>query len=430
MLKRDVSIDEIAAEVRARFKYGVRAAYRHAAGLTLDQAAERYNLAADDAEARTTGPRISEWENWPRGGRRPTAFNLITLAHVFGTDPDRLITLDEEALLDERERSMLRELYAARRTSSPLDIQPRKTSTPPSPVETTDPQPTTTEAAAYSLAFAAWAESTNVGSSALEHLTFELTRIAVDYVHAPLLPLFRDLVMLRDNSFSLIRGHQSPRQARELFFLTGTACLLLAQASHNLGDCAAAMAQARTAWTCAEQADHNGLRAWSRGTAALIAEWSNQQRRAVDYATEGQLYATTADSQIRLAATKARAAARIDDRRQAIAALDDACRAREGAAPTDELEEFGGVLSFPLPKQLYYAGTTYLLLGEADQAQRHALDAIALYESGLATARSYGDESLARLDVTAARVALNDLDGAHEAIRPVLDLPAERRIQQ
>lgn len=58
------------------------------------------------------------------------------------------------------------------------------------------------------------------------------------------------------------------------------------------------------------------------------------------------------------------------------------------------------------------------------------MDAIALYESGPATARSYGDESLARLDVAAARVALGDLDGAQEAITPVLALPAERCIRQ
>jgi hypothetical protein len=342
-----------------------------------------------------------------------------------------LITLDEEALLDERERSVLRELCAARRTSSSLDIPPRKwTRAPPSHTEATDPRQSTTEVAAHSLTFAAWAESSNVSSSTVEHLTFELSRIAVEYVHAPLLPLFRDLVMLRDNSFSLLRGHQSPHQARELFFLTGTTCVLLAHASQNLGDCGAAMAQVRTAWTCAEQADHDGLRGWSRGTAALIAEWSNQQRRALEYAQEGQRYAITADSRIRLAAIEARAAAWVGDRGRAISALDTVRRIRESPAQFDELDQFGGVLSFPLPKQLYYTGTTYVLLDEADHAQQHALDAIALYESGPETARSYGDESLARLDLTSARVALGDLDGAQEAIAPVLSLPIELRIRQ
>jgi transcriptional regulator with XRE-family HTH domain len=430
MLERGASIDEIAAEMRARFTYGVRAAYRHAAGLTLEQVAERYNGAAGDADARTTGPRISEWESWPQGGRRPIAFNLITLAHVFGTDPGSLITVDEEALLDERERILLRELHAARRKSS-SDMPLRQVTSSPSPTtEVNNSRLAPADAAAQSLEFAAWAESSNVGSSALEHLNFELSRIAVEYVHAPLLPLYRDLVMLRDSSFALLKGHQSPREAGELFFLTGTTCVLLAHASQNFGDDAAAMAHIRAAWACAEQSDHDGLRAWVRGTAALIAEWSNQQRRALEYTKEGQRYAASTDSRVRLAAIEARAAAWIGDRHRAMAALDATRRARESPARSDEFDEFGGVLSFPLPKQLCYAGTTYLLLGEADLAQRHALDAIAGYESGPETARSYGDESLARLDLAAARVALGDLDGAHDAITPVLALPAELRIHQ
>jgi hypothetical protein len=47
---------------------------------------------------------------------------------------------------------------------------------------------------------------------------------------------------------------------------------LLAHVSQNLGDPGSAMAQARTALACAEQADHHGLFAWVRGTQALIAE--------------------------------------------------------------------------------------------------------------------------------------------------------------
>ncbi|MDQ2881394.1 MAG: hypothetical protein M3Y48_09190 [Actinomycetota bacterium] len=69
------------------------------------------------------------------------------------------------------------------------------------------------------------------------------------------------------------RGLHRLDNLRKLFFLAGTSCLLLAHASQNLGDSASAMAQVRAALTCAEQADHNGLRAWTHGTAVLIAEW-------------------------------------------------------------------------------------------------------------------------------------------------------------
>lgn len=56
--------------------------------------------------------------------------------------------------------------------------------------------------------------------------------------------------------------------------------------------------------------------------------------------------------------------------------------------------------------------------------------AISMYERGPVEQRSYGDEALARVDVTTARLVLDDLHGAREALKPVLDLPPERRIEQ
>src|SRR3712207_5888033 len=53
-----------------------------------------------------------------------------------------------------------------------------------------------------------------------------------------------------------------------------------------------------------------------------------------------------------------------------------------------------------------------------------------MYEAGPAEHRSYGDEALARVDLTTARPTLDDLDGALEALPPVLALPPERRIEQ
>jgi transcriptional regulator with XRE-family HTH domain len=110
MLAQGCGIDEIAAEMRARWGYALRAAYRHANDLTLDQAAERCNVVANDADARTSGSRVSDWEGWPHSGRRPSAFNLVVLAKSYGTQPRRLISPDEWEALDERERLILDEL--------------------------------------------------------------------------------------------------------------------------------------------------------------------------------------------------------------------------------------------------------------------------------------------------------------------------------
>jgi hypothetical protein len=444
MLAQQCGIDEIAAEMRARWGFPVRAAYRHANGLTLDQAADRCNAAANDADTRTTGSRISDWEGWPQTGRRPSAFNLVVLAKAYGTQPRRLISPDEWQALDERERLLLTELSGSSNGHQQPDDRPphrppeRNGITPASPPpggQSSAGQASLAEltaaAARESMAFASWADSSNISASALANLRSELCRIAINYVHAPMLPLFRDLTTLRSHAFELLQnGRQQPTRAQTLFFLAGTSCLLLAHASQNLSDSASAMAQVRAALTCAEQADHNGLRAWTQGTAALIAEWTHQHRRAVEFAQRGQLFAVTADSRVRLAALESRAAARAGDRRLALDALDRAARARDVSASDDELADFGGLLSFPVAKQHYYAGSTYALLGEPDRAEENALLAIGMYETGPVEQRSYGDEALARVDLTTARLALDDLDGAREALRPVLALPAERRIEQ
>ncbi|MGH3935911.1 MAG: hypothetical protein ACRDS1_13195 [Pseudonocardiaceae bacterium] len=439
MLAQGCGIDEIAAEMRARWGFALRAAYRHANGLTLDQAADRCNTVANDADTRTSGSRISDWEGWPQTGRRPSAFNLVVLAKSYGTQPRRLISPDEWEALDERERLILDQLgrsHDGQRSPDGQQARPPERNGVTHPDRQHPSQPSaaalTAAAARDSLAFASWAEtSPNVSASAVDHLSYELCRIALNYVHAPLPPLFRDLTALRDHACELLQnGRQHPTQTRQLFFLAGTSCLLLAHASQNLGDSASAMAQVRAALTCAEQADHNGLRAWAHGTAGLIAEWTHQHRRAVEFAQRGQPFALAVDSRVRLAALEARAAARAGDRRLALDALHRAARARDVYAPDDELTEFGGLLSFPVAKQHYYAGSTYALLGDAKPAQHNALLAIGMYETGPSEQRSYGDEALARVDVTTARLALNDLDGAREALRPVLDLPPQRRIEQ
>jgi hypothetical protein len=54
---------------------------------------------------------------------------------------------------------------------------------------------------------------------------------------------------------------------------------------------------------------------------------------------------------------------------------------------------------------MYYAGSTLTLIGDHDEAERSAMQAITIYERGPVQERSYGDEALARADVAIARIA-------------------------
>jgi hypothetical protein len=212
MLAQGSGVDEIAAEMRVRWGFALRAAYRHANGLTLDQAAQRCNTVANDADARISGSRVCDWESWPQAGRRPSAFNLVVLAKSYNT---------KWQALDERERLVLTELAPPNRQQHSGGgglAAPREGIGVAAAGERGTDQPTalalTAAVARDSLAFARWAETSNVSASTLDHVICELSRIAINYVHAPLLPLFRDLIGLRGVAFDLLRtGRQYPQQA-------------------------------------------------------------------------------------------------------------------------------------------------------------------------------------------------------------------------
>ncbi|TCC33858.1 XRE family transcriptional regulator [Kribbella capetownensis] len=291
-----------------------------------------------------------------------------------------------------------------------------------------DPIQITVQAAAASFEFLAWAEDQLPGA-VVDYVMSELQRLATAYVHQPALPIFVDLVQLRDVTFRLLKNRPHPRQSRTLFFTAGSVCTLLAHASQNLGNSSAARTQAATAWACAEQADHAGLRAWVRGTQALIAEWTDSYAQAVSFSQDGQRYAS-GEQLVRLAAIEGRSLARTGDAEGAIDAVARATQARDAVDGPDELGELGGILTFPEAKQLYYAGSTLSLVGRHADAEKAARDAISLYVAGSPADRSYGDEALARVDVAAARLADDDLDGVRESLAPVLALPANQRIRQ
>ena len=212
---------------------------------------------------------------------------------------------------------------------------------------TTDLNRLAAQAAVQSLQFTDGITKSNVSDVELEGLEATLTQIAGDYVHASLDQVFTDLVSTRDRLFALLNGRQPLAQTRELLLLAGTSCLLLAHASQNLGDEDAAIAQLQTAWTFAEQSDCNDLRAWVKGTTALIAEWSSRPQTALHYTQQAIRLASGGETRVRIAAIEARAAARIGDRRTAIAALEELKRAREQSAAHDALTRFGGLLTFP-----------------------------------------------------------------------------------
>ncbi|MFI6871330.1 XRE family transcriptional regulator [Nocardia sp. NPDC050406] len=274
------------------------------------------------------------------------------------------------------------------------------------------------------------AESTNVGATTLEQLDADVTRIANDYVHVPPVPMMVEMLRVRRRVYRLLEGHQRPSDTSHLYLLAGTLSGLLANASTDLGYYDAAGEQARASWAYAELCAHNGLRSWTRGMQALIEYKSERPRRAVQLAQAGQRYADSVTSKVRLFNIEARIWSKLGSTSDTERCIHAADGARGGDSSDTLHDEVGGVFGFNEPKSQYYAGATYIHLGQAEPALEATRRAIELYASGPTEQRSYGAEALARVDSAAAHLINGSLDGAAEALQPVLQLDEDKRIAQ
>jgi hypothetical protein len=120
--------------------------------------------------------------------------------------------------------------------------------------------------------------------------------------------------------------------------------------------------------------------------------------------------------------------ATLGDSQAANTALDGAEDARARIRRPDSL---GGLFGFSAAKQSYYAGSSLIWLDgghDAERAAREATAAIGMWQAGPDEERSLDDERLAHVYLATARVQLGDVEGAAEAIGPILSLPIEEQI--
>ncbi|MGH3752436.1 MAG: hypothetical protein ACRDRP_07020 [Pseudonocardiaceae bacterium] len=274
-------------------------------------------------------------------------------------------------------------------------------------------------------------EASNVGAETLDQLIDELRRLVTAFQQQPLPTLLGDLVDTQDRAFELLEGRQRPEQTRDLYLIAGIACGLMARASHDLGAPHDAMTQARTGYACADNAGHDGLRAWTRGLQALITYRSGRLEDSVRYAQLGAEAAARSrgTAGVWLASSEARSLAALNRLEDAHTALARATEAQDRVQP-DELDSLGGVCTFSRPRQLYYAADALTWGGaaEANHTERLALEALDAYAEAPDKDRAFGGEAGTRTALAVARVFRREIDGAAEALAPVLELPPPKRI--
>ncbi|MCH7229982.1 hypothetical protein L0U85_03780 [Glycomyces sp. L485] len=266
----------------------------------------------------------------------------------------------------------------------------------------------------------------------VDQLMDDLAAIARDYQVKPIGEILPSLTQLQDDAFTLVETKKlRPQFARDLYLVAGVTTGLLAKASHDLAKPNAAVTQARAAYLCAEQADHDGLRAWIHGLQALVCYWAGRHTYALQHTRHGATFAKRSGgtSVVWLYAAEARSMAALGDFSGAEETILQAQDAREGVEG-DDLDNLGGICTFGLPRQQYYAADALAWSpAAADQAKSHAIESLESHRK-LGENYAFSDASGAAADLAIAHInsASPDLDGALTAIQPVLDLAPGQRI--
>jgi tetratricopeptide (TPR) repeat protein len=299
-----------------------------------------------------------------------------------------------------------------------------------------EPERMISMAARRALRFSAAADASNVGGHSLDLLRSEAQRLALAYPQRPLSEIIGDIVSLQDITFTLLEGRQRPRETRDLYVLGGLFSGMLAKAAHDLREPYTTMTHARTAMLCARNAENDALTAWIGGLQSLIAYWAGRPREALDYA-QSAASGTSGHGSVRvwLAALEARAWAALGNEQESLRAIERAAQLRE-SIEGDDLDQLGGMCYFSGPRQLYYAADACASLPESvarmpvlrDRARGYATQAVTAYENASASEVSFGDEAGSRTDLAIAHIRAGEIDGAQDAIQPVLTLPAGQRI--
>jgi transcriptional regulator with XRE-family HTH domain len=269
---------------------------------------------------------------------------------------------------------------------------------------------------------------TEIGPGTIEQFTADVVRLGRDYVSAPPLPLFAAMHQDLGRIQVALQRKAYPAQARDLNFLAGALCGLMANASLDLGREDAADDLGRAAWTYGRVIDHGPLMGWARGTQALAAIWDHRYLDAIQHAEEGLGAVPGGMGAVRLHAIRARALAAHGDHGQARAALEAAGAARETAGHDDLHAGIAGEFAFDDAKLFYYEALALADSGDPVRIERAALAAIRIYEATPARRRSYGCTALARVQLARARLMRGKPDEAAEALSGVLDLDPQLRI--
>jgi hypothetical protein len=151
----------------------------------------------------------------------------------------------------------------------------------------------------------------DIEEATLDQLHDHVAQLARRYLTGPMLPLFGELVTVRNRAYELLELTQRLSQRRDLYLIVGQLSCLLAGTSCDLGYPQAAIEQARAACTYGDLIGHNSLWAYAHGQLAMFFSLDGQLRRSLRHARIGQQRAAPGSPMLRLRDLEALACSRL-----------------------------------------------------------------------------------------------------------------------
>lgn len=277
------------------------------------------------------------------------------------------------------------------------------------------------QAAAEAAEFTQQIEAGTLASGTLEHLDLAVTEFSRAYFLKPPQQLFDAVLDYRRKVAALLKAEHTHRQGQELLTFAGYLSELLAWLAHDLGNGRTGLAFATDAFVHGRQAGHGQLCAWAMDAAASINLYEKRPAQALAAARRG-LAEAPADHPltVRLHAQAARACAADNDAEGFMTAFHAAEDAYNRIPPRPPRRLGEDVLPLADYALTSYPATSYIWLGQANQARQYAERALATYEAAPQASRSPNREAIARVDLALAHAQLGDPDDAvalgHQAL--------------
>ncbi|MEU6604860.1 DNA-binding protein [Streptomyces shenzhenensis] len=268
----------------------------------------------------------------------------------------------------------------------------------------------------------------SISDNTIDELHDQVVTLARHYHRLAPVRAFEEAEELRRKVEDQRDRTQVPAQLQSLMILNGQVAALLSAAAFNLGYLRHARTFARTAALFGETTRFTPLRGFADGSLAYIAYHAGDNTEAVTKADRALSYGGLGDvAERRLHAIQARAYAHLGD----VASAQRAIRRSEepGRDRRDELHDtVGGEFGFTAERLAMSNSTTALIVGDSDQAEAAAHQALALLGQRTPDAQSAHVRGGASADLAMARLLADDVEGAAEALAPVWEIPSDQRM--